>query len=264
MSVHRVRLGLGCLVLALVVIAGFVVAGRSHESLTATTLSAEPGAAPFTAEQPPVALIVGDSFAEGVTGVTKPNGGLARQFAAQMGWSLDLDAQGGTGYTAVGPVNRFPNRATYPVRMQRHSAAERVSYVVITGGGNDSPGTSAEISAGLAATVGTARSLWPNAKIFVVGPIWVHAQVPKGVLRIRNAIKDEAVALGLPFVDPVADTWTTPENEAAVGFTDGVHPSQAGHDYYATRLVQAFTALGVPRDEKLSRDSWFDPATTAS
>lgn len=237
-----------------------------HVAQGSTTWSATDVSAPYTVEDKPLGLIVGDSFAEGITGVNRPGGGLAYQVADKLGWTLAKDAQGGTGYIAQGPVELFANRASFPIRLQRHTNAERVSYVLLTGGANDSAASDTVLAAAVHKTILETQQLWPSAKIIVVAPFWCRADAPAGLLRIRNVIKTQAAVSHVAFIDPLAERWTTAQNESWMVFRDGVHPSQRGHDYIAARLAAAVKKLGVPVNQKIKRGSWFpeDAAAVAA
>lgn len=216
---------------------------------------------PYSVPRAPVALVIGDNFAEGAAGVTRPGGDFAEQTAVAMGWTLALDAAGGTGYVNQGRVDQFPGRAPYPARVSRHDPAEDVSYVLVTGGINDRGASAAELTSAVGATVQRVQQTWPKARVIMVGPFWAHADAPASLRRVRNVVRQEATARHTDYIDPIAQRWTTKSNESAMVLPDGINLTQRGQDYLAKRLVAAVIKLGVPVNEKVMRGSWFAPSS---
>jgi len=79
------------------------------------------------------------------------------------------------------------------------------------------------------------RQTAPNARLLVIGFAWPDAKRSQTLLNLRDAIKDEALAVGATFVDPLADGWfdNTPPDFVGV---DHVHPTNAGHAYRADKI----------------------------
>ena len=55
------------------------------------------------------------------------------------------------------------------------------------------------------------------------------------MLNLRDAIKNEALAVGADWVDPVADGWFADTPPDFIG-VDNVHPTDAGHAYMADKI----------------------------
>ncbi len=214
-------------------------------------------APPYLVTEPPVALVIGDSFAEGVLGVTTPKGGFAQQTAGAMKWTLLLDAEPRTGYVSGEPSSEFPRRRPYPARLAEHDAGEQVSYVLVTGGNADRDATAAQLRTEVRATLRRARQTWPTARVIAVAPFWCRAEVPAYLQRVRDVVGQEARDQDVDFVDPIGGRWTTPANESWMAAGEAIHPSQRGHDYIAKRLVADLIELGVPVGETVNRGTWF-------
>ena len=205
----------------------------------------------------PVALFIGDSYAAGSGGA-----GVRRSFACltaqAMGWLCRNDGEPGTGYTNAGKVHGTTND-TYAARALRPatpaagagrsaaaaSAAPDVDVVVVTGGRNDaaSPVPARVAAAGL--TLDRLRQTYPNARIVVVGPFWVDDDVPPSLVAFDAGLRAEAAARSLTFLDPLRGRWLTTEQRSRWIAADGVHPSVAGHQRIATRLVADLRAAGL-------------------
>jgi acyl-CoA thioesterase-1 len=199
--------------------------------------------------QRPVALFVGDSYTAGSGGA-----GVRRSFACltarAMGWLCRNDGEPGTGYTNPGKVPR-PTGDTYASRALRARATATatargdVDVVVVSGGRNDSasPVPVRVAAAGLA--LGRLRVTYPNARIVVVGPFWVDDDVPPSLLAFDAGLRAEAAARSLTFLDPIRGRWLTTDQRARWIDDDGVHPSIAGHQRLAARLVADLEAAGL-------------------
>ena len=205
----------------------------------------------------PVALFIGDSYAAGSGGA-----GVRRSFACltarALGWVCHDDGEPGTGYTNAGKVHGAANdtyaaralgRTTAPAIGPNGTAAPldpaAVDVVVVTGGRNDSgsPVPARVAAAGL--TLDRLRVTYPNARIVVVGPFWVDDDVPPSLEAFDDGLRAEAAARSLTFLDPIRDRWLTTDQRARWIATDGVHPSVAGHQRIAARLVADLAAAGL-------------------
>ena len=76
-----------------------------------------------------------------------------------------------------------------------------------------------------------ARATAPGAKLLVIGPPWPTADVPPAVLQIRDVLGMQAGMAGATFIDPIAERWFVDRPDLIA--PDGVHPTDAGHDYLA-------------------------------
>jgi len=199
--------------------------------------------------QRPVALFVGDSYTAGSGGA-----GVRRSFACltarALGWLCRNDGEPGTGYTNPGKVHGAAND-TYATRALRARASETASarsdvdVVVVTGGRNDaaSPVPVRVAAAGL--TLDRLRVTYPSARIVVVGPFWVDDDVPPSLLAFDAGLRAEAAARSLTFLDPIRGRWLTTDQRARWIAADGVHPSVAGHQRIAAKLVADLEAAGL-------------------
>jgi lysophospholipase L1-like esterase len=231
--------------LVVVVIAGLVVTVGDDPVVPAAASVGEAGRR---------GVVLGDSYAEG-SGADRVGGGYVQTFAAAMGWKVEVDAQGGTGYFAPGPptVDGLPsNRTSLVERSTRRLTPDRINYVMVSAGINDRTPVEDERLIP-AAVVGQRADLtfanllaaYPGARLIVVGPFWPNDDPTAGMLAVRDEIERAAARHGALFIDPIAEQWITRENMIEMISADGTHPTQAGHDYMAYRLMEGLRRAGV-------------------
>lgn len=178
------------------------------------------------------AAVVGDSY----TGGTEAGG------IGDKGWpalvSQDLRAQdllvtmqvnseGGAGYAQPGVDGGvFGDQLT--------GLRDYSNVVVFFGSRNDGSVAPNLVAAAARDAYAKAKSLAPAAKLLVIGPFWPNREVAPQMLATRDAVRDQALAAGAVFVDPLAEHWL--DDPALIG-SDGVHPTDAGHQYLADRIA---------------------------
>lgn len=156
---------------------------------------------------------------------------LAWDLLAQRGVDVDGDvaAEGGAGYGHPG------NRGRVFVDLTAQVVRRNDDLVVFFGSRNDQPVDPQKFPDMAADTFQLARFTAPKAKFLVIGPPWPTASPPPQVLRIRDSLRAEATASGAVFVDPIAEGWFVDRPEL-IG-ADGLHPTDAGHEYMAERIA---------------------------
>ncbi|MPQ97921.1 SGNH/GDSL hydrolase family protein [Modestobacter sp. I12A-02628] len=183
-------------------------------------------------------LVVGDSYTggsnEGGVGAKSWTAALGRQLR-EAGYSVDLStsAGGGAGYTVGGSRG---------LTFQQLAEEGGVGFdlVVVFGSRNDL-GDSDAVESAAQATYETVRANSPNARLLVVEPPWVDADVPNSILEDRDGVAAAAAAAGAAFLDPLAGGWFTGPASDLIG-DDGVHPDDAGHAYMAELMQPAVVA----------------------
>ena len=206
-----------------------------RRSLLVAGLLCAVGIAPqAAAETTAQVAIIGDSYTAGST-----EGGNGAKSWPRVAWQLlsaegvdvdtDVAAEGGAGYGQPGIRGSVFGDLT--AQAVRHNDA----LVVFFGSRNDQPVDPLRFPALAANAFQLARFSAPAAKILVIGPPWPTADPPPAVLRIRDNLRDQAVAAGAVFVDPIAEGWFVGRPDL-IGH-DGVHPTDAGHAYMAARIA---------------------------
>jgi lysophospholipase L1-like esterase len=227
----------------------------------------------------PRVLLLGDSFVEG-TGTTINLMGLGNQAARLLGWRDAWNSGvGGTGYTTDAGT---PGKTTFRGRVQADVIARNPDIVIVAGGLNDhsvgATGAQVQTEAGLLFDAILAGL--PQVTLIATGPWNNSGNVPTArFVDIRDGIHNALVASGGHcFIDNVGGP--EPENANVnlyvnqgwitgtghVGATtgsgnadlytgpDGVHPTQAGHDYFGHRLasdIASWIRAGAPTGAKV-------------
>ena len=205
-------------------------------ALLVAGLLALPAAAPgeAVADAPVHALVVGDSILEGI-GARPRRPVMARVAARRLGWTIDADGVGGTGYVNTGPR---PGLA-YGERLARRDLAS-YDVVVVEGGHNDWRADPGLVAARVREVVALVRERAPDAELVLVG-----AYDPPGV-RLRTAV-DGVVAsvaeeLDVPFASPIAEGWAEGLPRRFLS-GDRLHPSTWGYGVLGERFALALDAL---------------------
>jgi len=197
----------------------------SEQSLPSTS---QPVAAPGRV------VVIGDSYTGGSDAGGYGDAGwpaLVWKRLKEQGIQIDpqVSGRGGAGY-----VNRGTKGTVFG-----DEAAKLVNpadkLVVFFGGMNDGMVAPAEVAAAARANFEKVRQTAPNARLLVIGFAWPDAKRSQVLLNLRDAIKEEALAVGATFVDPLADGWFDNTPPDFIG-SDGVHPTNAGHAYMADKI----------------------------
>jgi lysophospholipase L1-like esterase len=210
-------------------------------------------------------IVVGDSFGEGQGCTTgqKTIRGFIAQLGLLMGWTdIWMSGLGGTGYQNP---NVGSGLVKYATRVQTDVVARAPALVIWTGGLNDNaypttPSFSAatELAEMLACYQAVQAIGVPQ---IVVGPFYNRGDPNANMILVRNQAQAAALALGLPFIDPIVATaagtsllgWITGTghvggttgtgNADAYITTDSTHPTDAGHLYFARRIASGIAPL---------------------
>lgn len=204
-----------------------------------------------------IALVIGDSQADGAAGVP---GSMAwpRLAAEAAGYVPLFRGRGGTGFTAA-----RPDAANYvtALRTQQWLVPHGgVGLVVIQGGGNDARvgAGDAEIADGAIELVRELRRSYPTAPMVMVGTLARAADDGGGRRHEVDAVLARAAAAaGVSFV-PAGD-WIT---RLGLGphLVDGTHLDAAGHRLAADALLAELGGRGLLRDTAILAGGGQTPA----
>lgn len=202
--------------------------------------------------------VVGDSLTV-ETGATLPNGGYAYSTGKLLGWSdVRAVAIGGTGYISPGSNASTFGDATRVADV----VACAPEMVIMVGSTNDLAYTAAAITSATLAAMIAYRTALPTTPI-VVGGIYGGAGGPSSQCTTAEAAIKAAFdawadprSWWVPISTDTAGAWvygtgkvgatnSSGNSDLYVG-SDGLHPSQAGHDYYARRWMQALLHTVIP------------------
>jgi acyl-CoA thioesterase I len=191
------------------------------------------------------AYFFGDSIMSG-TGASPIRPVMARVAADRLGWDVEVDGWGGTGYTTTG---RSPG---YLDRLRRPGALSgRYDVVLLEGGTNDARvgSTPGQIEAAVREVVAEVRRRQPQAQVVLMG-----AYDPPGSVDLRRSVADAvvrqvAVDLGLAFFSPLSGGWHTGQDPDRFLHADRLHPDEDGYAVMGERLAEELRAA-VGRDRR--------------
>lgn len=186
------------------------------------------------------AYFFGDSLMGG-TGVSPKHPVMADVAGRTLGWDVEVDAWGGTGYTTTG------DSPGYLQRLRRAGALSGTyDVVLLEGGTNDARvGSSpAAVRSAVLAVVEEVRRRQPQAAVVLMG---AYDPPPPGVVNPHRRVVDDAVAavadeLGLPFFSPLSGGWTAGQPPSFL-HPDALHPNAEGYGVMGDRLAEALAAL---------------------
>lgn len=234
-------MGLGLLALVAVIVVVLALNGRDNAA-SGPDVSTGSATATSRAKVPHVDII-GDSYVagsdQGGYGSTNWTKIVGSRFYAES-HPIDMNV---IGRASAGYVVRGSAKATF-AEAAATSLRSTADLVLVFGSRNDgkqSPGIMAAAATDLYTKI---HERAPNAKLIVVGPAWVDENVPDFITDDSRAISASATAAGAVFVDPLGERWFFGEDAKLIG-SDGVHPTDAGHQYLAEKMYGLISkALG--------------------
>ena len=205
-------------------------------------------AGPVEAEADTVrAYFFGDSLMGG-TGASPRRPVMARIAAARLGWDVEVDAWGGTGYTTSGARPPYIDRLRAPGAL-----SGTYDVVLVEGGTND--GRSADdperVREAVEEVVAEVRTRQPHAQIVLMG---AYDPPEPGAVHPGRAVVDEVVAEvagaeGLPFFSPLSGGWAE-DQPLSFLHRDGLHPTDEGYAVMGARLTEELAALDLRAVER--------------
>jgi acyl-CoA thioesterase I len=244
-SAGRVGLISSTVVMGLVALVGGVMWANQRERITpppSPPISLELSQAP----KHPTFAVLGDNYAAGYGPGWSSS--WVRLLGDRMCWSLmpasganGAGVEGGTGFTTAGPD---PGTESYPDRVAAVTAGSP-QVVLVEGGLNDQGAPmSQEITDAAARTFAAAKELIGTGTVIAIGPLLTPAPstVPEEVERVSGAIAAAAQAVGIPYIDPVAEQWLA---DPRMFGADQVHPNTDGYREYTRRLMDRLKVIGL-------------------
>ncbi len=200
-------------------------------------------AGPVEAEAGAVrAYFFGDSLMAG-TGSSPRRPVMARIAAARLGWDVEVDAWGGTGYTTGGARPPYLDRLRAPGAL-----SGTYDVVLVEGGTNDavSAGDPDRVREAVEDVVAEVRRRQPKAQIVLMG---AYEPPPQGARHPGRAVVDEIVEdvaedEGLPFFSPLSRGWSEDQAPSFL-HPDRLHPTEEGYAVMGARLTEELAALGL-------------------
>ena len=200
-------------------------------------------AGPVEAEAGAVrAYFFGDSLMAG-TGASPRRPVMARIAADRLGWDVEVDAWGGTGYTTSGARPPYLDRLRAPGAL-----SGTYDVVLLEGGTNDwrSAGDPERVREAVQQVVAEVRRRQPQAQIVLMG---AYEPPAGGAVRAGRAVVDEVIAEvaedeGLPFFSPLSGGWSEDQPPSFL-HPDRLHPTEEGYAVMGVRLTEELAALDL-------------------
>ncbi|MGY1846804.1 SGNH/GDSL hydrolase family protein [Blastococcus sp. SYSU DS1021] len=177
----------------------------------------------------PVLAVYGDGYAAGNESGGLGVAGWPAIVAERTNADLRLHAVSQAGYAAVGSTGQ-----DFAALVEAFPVPD-ADVTVIFGSRNDLGQSAAAVQRNAAEVIATVQAESPETSIVVVGPVWDDADVPQGLLAVRDAVQAAALAAGVTFVDPLDAGWFAQGNGLIA--PDGVSPNDQGHVYLADRVT---------------------------
>lgn len=184
----------------------------------------------------PLMVFLGDSYTDG-TGALKHSLNYYNAFGRAIGVRTWGHGVGGAGWNTTGtnaPATRvathFPNLTEEP------------TAVILALGYNDAGGNMTTLAASHAATVDAVAAVFPNTRIWTMGP-WTPIGGTVNLTLVKNALVTSAAAKSSPFID--IENVINSANKGTWTGGDNTHPNAAGHVYIGQRLGHRLFEQGL-------------------
>ncbi|WP_372460721.1 SGNH/GDSL hydrolase family protein [Actinomycetospora endophytica] len=181
---------------------------------------------------------VGDSYFAGTKlgGIGRSN--IASLLAGRFGWNSLNAAVGGTGYAHASSTSPPYALAQLPAVLSHDP-----SLILVEGSINDGHAEPASAEAAAKNLYAVIAGRLPGVRIVVVGPI-SPGRATGSLAALDDAMRRAANSCGLPYIDASGEDWLPAGIPGLIG-SDGVHPTDAGHQRMATLLGDDLVRLGV-------------------
>ncbi|MET0191412.1 MAG: SGNH/GDSL hydrolase family protein [Pseudonocardia sediminis] len=191
-------------------------------------------AAPAQQAGPLSVAFLGDGYTSGSPAGGQGPANYTALLAKQDGWRVTNESVYGSGYVAGQALQ---------TRLQKVVAAGP-QVVVVTAGRADDISDPAAVGAAATKLYQDLKTRLPQAKIVVIGPMWLGGDAPARMLPVRDAIQDAATKAQLPVVDPLVNRWFNGSDQDGIA-PDGEILNDKGHQRLAQLVDSAVTGTGV-------------------
>jgi lysophospholipase L1-like esterase len=181
--------------------------------------------------------VIGASFAAGV-GAHSPSQAWPADLGRSLHWQVRVSANPGSGYISSGAGHRGP----FTVLANRLNLAQlRPAVVLIQGGHNDMGQPVTRISQSVRNLLNQIHCETPGTRVGIV-TVFATGDHPSHATLVTDQAIVDAARQADPHVmvfDPLTEHWKFPR----IG--DHLHPTTAGHQWIAARLLADLRAAGV-------------------
>jgi lysophospholipase L1-like esterase len=185
----------------------------------------------------PVLAVIGASFAAGV-GAHSPSQAWPADLGRSLHWQVRVSADPGAGYISAGAGHRGP----LTVLANRLNLAQlRPAVVLIQGGHNDIGQPIARITQNVRNLLDQIHFQTPGTRVGIV-TVFATGDHPSHAALVTDQAIVNAARQADPHVmvfDPLTEHWQFPRTR------DNLHPTTAGHQLIAARLLADLRAAGI-------------------
>jgi lysophospholipase L1-like esterase len=196
----------------------------------------------------PALLVITDSMGGGV-GDPSIVKNYPRALADTMGWDLNVDAVGASGYleTHLTKQRNHIDATVAPFidRLEADSKNYRADYILVDGGRNDLGKPPDEVAPAIDEYMTQLRAHYPDATIVVMTPSYITDYMADNYPMLSERIRASAERIGAFVLDPVAEGWWKNIDLKPLLWTDGVHLNSQGVDVYADKVAQGMRRFGI-------------------
>ena len=197
-----------------------------------------------------ILCVIGDSYVAGALTVS-PLQCVGLSLGRLLGCETFLNAVAGSGYVSAGSGVAFADST----RVTSAIASGATDFLLL-GSINDSSQSTASVTAAATSLIAALWAGRPGARIWMSGPQGLPVAFTSTGNNVANntALAALAAAQSIPYIDTTGANWfngtghsgatASDGNRDVLCGTDSIHPTQAGHDYFAARLYQALMAAG--------------------
>jgi lysophospholipase L1-like esterase len=224
-----------------VALVAYAATGRSAGNAPAFVAPSAASGALSAARAPLAVLWLGDSFVngDGADGMNYPS-----LLAPRLGWVVNRDAQGGSGFVADGR-RANPSYTRLIDRLDSDTKRYTADLVIIDAGRNDNAVPAAKLNRAIRKYLRAVHTAYPNARIAVVLPTFLTPANPD-LLRIGESLKRLAAPYDAVIIDPVGGKWVkSPAAMRRFIGPDHTHPNQSGQHWFADHFFLEFKANGL-------------------
>lgn len=230
--------GLGAMIALVAVVASSAFADRTPPPVP------EKVASYYATPPPPRAVKVISSLGDSYTGGSSMGGYKFKnwtQVAAGMLTTEEVEvASSNTGFGGSGYVKRGPTEKVIGEGVTE-AFNDKTDVAVLFGSINDQFQDLALVGPAADKAMTATKKSFPKAKLVIIGPAWMRADVPAEIYEIRDVMSGLAKKHGATFIDPLAERWFF-DNPELIG-EDKTHPTDAGHAYMAEKIAPRLKPL---------------------
>lgn len=183
-------------------------------------------------------MFVGDSWSAG-TGASVHTNGYAYKLGEAMGWEVDVQAVGATGYLNPGTSGK---NETYENRVQSLPDGSP-DLIIVQGSVNDQNKPTFGMEEAVLAVIIELRVKYPHAQLVIFGPTPSTVPYNQNLVVMDKILQNVAKVSRTNYISPIQGQWLIADNYDELMNHQNRHPNNAGHAYLARKLRTALETI---------------------